>query len=87
MPSASAATDAAMLALFGPDDGGVENGWDQRAICLLSNSGYVLVKGEWRPKQGVSKWEDMTADGRTCMAYLFEEWDFGGLTEEPTNAE
>lgn len=82
MPSASAETDAAMLALFGPEGEKAESFWEQRAIGLLSGAGYKLVKGEWEPKPGVSKWEDMTADEQTCMAYLFEEWDFGGLTTE-----
>lgn len=82
MPSASAETDAAMLALFGPEGGEVHEFWEQRAMGFLERAGYVLVKGEWKPKPGVSKWEDMTADEQTCMAYLFEEWDFGGLTTE-----
>jgi hypothetical protein len=76
-----------MLALFGPQGGDVNESWDQRAIGFLSDAGYVLVKGEWKPKPGISKWEDMTSDEQTCMAYLFEEWDFGGLIEETPHAE
>lgn len=77
MPSASADTDTAMEKLFGPDDAG---GWEQKAMVALEAAGYRLTKGfEWTSKPGVSEWSDMTQDEQTCMAYLFEEWDFGGL--------
>lgn len=79
MPSASAETDAKMLALFGPQSGEIADDWDKRAIGLLEGAGYRLVKGQWEPKPGVSSEADMTPDERTCLIYLFEEWDFGGL--------
>ena len=87
MPSASAETDAKMLALFGPQSGEVAYDWDKRAIGLLEGAGYKLVDGAWEPKPGVEDLEDMTDDEWTCMAYLIEEWDFGALTTEYTNAE
>ena len=88
MPSASARTDAAMLALFGPNDSPIAaDEWVMRAIGLLEDAGYIQTAFGWKPKPGVSKWEDMTSDEQTCMAYLFEEWDFGGLIEETPHAE
>jgi hypothetical protein len=83
MPSASAKTDSDMEKLFGPDAPD-EEGWDQKAIQRLRGAGYEVMPGfEWKPKPGVTSWGEMTASERTCMSYLFEEWDWGGLQEKP----
>ncbi len=88
MPSASAETDAKMLALFGPNDSPIAGDeWILRAMSFLEEAGYVEHKGGWKPKPGVEDLEDMTDDEWTCMAYLIEEWDFGALTTEYSNAE
>ena len=51
-------------------------GGDAEAIAFLNHRGYVLEHdGTWRMKK-VGEADDREMD---AIAYLIEEWDFGGL--------
>jgi len=53
---------------------------DRGPIAFLQKAGYRMTKGfEWRPPEGVNKWTDLTRDQQLCIAFLCDEWDFGGL--------
>jgi len=74
MPQATDELQNEMKLLFGDsiDDTG--------PTSFLQKSGYSLTKDfQWRPPEGVNSVDDMTEDAYLCMAFLCDEWDFGGL--------
>lgn len=74
MPQATGELQDAMQQQFGnPVD-------DAGPIKYLKEAGYILTHSWlWQPKPGVSSVEDMTQDEFNCLAFLVQEWDFGGL--------
>lgn len=74
MPSASNELHNEMQRLFGnPID-------DNEPIEFLRAAGYVLLRGfTWQGKPGVTDYSQMTQDEYTCLLFLVQEWDFGGL--------
>lgn len=72
MPSASEELRAAMVARFGSigDDG---------PRLFLEGRGFTLGKDWQWSRPGIVRWEDMAADEREAMSFLFDEWDYGGL--------
>ena len=74
MPSASNELRTEMQRLFGDpiDDTGPMN--------HLKAAGYKLTADwHWLPKPNVSSYEDMTKDEYSCLLFLVQEWDMGGL--------
>lgn len=52
-------------------------------IKYLENAGYILQRNWlWKPKPDVTSYEQMTQDEYLCMAFLVQEWDFGGLLKD-----
>lgn len=73
MPQATQELQEKMQARFGSLD---SEGPEQ----FLKDAGYILTrKWLWRPKPGVTKYEEMTQDEFDCLAFLLQEWDYGGF--------
>lgn len=83
MPSASQETlnRYEKLGGEGPHD-------DQFALSYLAAHGWQLTRGfNWIPPAGVDEPEDISDDEATCLDFLFEEWDYGGVVwQEEVNA-
>lgn len=74
MPQASDGLHDLMDSYFGDPVG------DSGPINYLIESGYTLRRdGHWVPKPGVSDYGHMTEKEYHCLAFLVQEWDYGGL--------
>ena len=80
MPSTTSENWKAVSLLLNTD-----NDCDAESLACeyLKKQGYKMVRGGmWQPKLGVETVQDMTAHEYTCLVYLIQEWDYGGLTTE-----
>lgn len=76
MPQATDKLRARMNELFGSPTS------DEGPITFLEKSGYKLNTEHCWVKSGVTELWEMTRDEFTCMCFLVDEWDYGGLGVE-----
>lgn len=57
--------------------------FEEGPVRYLTQAGYSLQRGwTWKPKDGVSGYDDMTQEEYDCLLFLVHEWDYGGLSTE-----
>jgi hypothetical protein len=71
--------DWAAIRAFLPE---IDDGSDAACIGFLERAGYTLHRDWTWSKPGVSQWSDATEQERMCIAFLCDEWDFGGLQKQ-----
>lgn len=73
MPQASDELRQKMKDRFGDD-------WlEEGPVFFLRAAGYTLTKDWCWKKEGVGSVEDMTDFEYDCLAFMADEWDYGGL--------
>lgn len=74
MPQASDELRAEMQRLFNDPI------CDTGPIKHLESGGYTLLPSYfWKPPEGIQTYADMAEDDWLCLAFLCDEWDFGGF--------
>lgn len=54
---------------------------DVEAWAVLEAAGYRELRNGFVYKDGVVRWSDMAPAEQNALAYLCDEWDYGGLCD------